>query len=170
MKTAPPSPARSHLRQLVGLPAGNSVLDYRDRAILKFFLCSGARLSTACRLEVSDFQQDGNEVTIRLHEKGDKRRTIGLHFQAVQAIHGLYGRDEFARSRFASAEARDAQPINQASGFVLGSIGDPHTVAARASAPDSSDTTRRIADRKSMSRSSGSPANGARLPCSAYRR
>jgi site-specific recombinase XerC len=36
------------------LPAGNSVLDYRDRAILKFFLHSGARLSTACRLKVSD--------------------------------------------------------------------------------------------------------------------
>jgi site-specific recombinase XerD len=32
-------------RQLVGLPAGNSVLDYCDRAILKFFLYSGARLS-----------------------------------------------------------------------------------------------------------------------------
>jgi len=73
-------------RQLVGLPAGNSLLDYRDRAILKFFLYSGARLSTACRLKVSDFQQDGDEATIRLHEKGDKRRTIGLHFQAAQAI------------------------------------------------------------------------------------
>jgi site-specific recombinase XerD len=67
-------------RQLVGLPAGNSVLDYRDRAILKFFLYSGARLSTACRLKVSDFHQEGDEATIRLHEKGDKRRTIGLHF------------------------------------------------------------------------------------------
>jgi len=73
-------------RQLVGMPAGNSVLDYRDRAILKFFLYSGARLSTACRLKVSDFHQDGDEATIRLHEKGDKRRTIGLHFQAAQAI------------------------------------------------------------------------------------
>jgi site-specific recombinase XerD len=73
-------------RQLVGLPSGNSVLDYRDRAILKFFLYSGARVSTACRLKVSDFHQDGDEATIRLHEKGDKRRTIGLHFQAAQAI------------------------------------------------------------------------------------
>jgi site-specific recombinase XerD len=53
------------------------VLDYRDRAILRFFLCSGARLSSACRLKVSDFHQDGDPATIRLHEKGDKRRTIG---------------------------------------------------------------------------------------------
>jgi site-specific recombinase XerD len=73
-------------RQLIGLPSGDSLLDYRDRAILKFFLYSGARLSTACRLRTSDFHQDEGQATIRLHEKGDKRRTIGLHFQAAQAI------------------------------------------------------------------------------------
>src|SRR5204863_8717115 len=73
-------------RQLMGLPSGDSVLDFRDLAILKFFLYSGARLSTACRLKVSDFHQEGDQATIRLHEKGDKRRTIGLHFSAAQAI------------------------------------------------------------------------------------
>src|SRR5438093_4575986 len=73
-------------RQVMGMPSGDSVLDYRDRAILKFYLYSGARLATACRLKIADFHQDGDEATIRLHEKGDKRRTIGLHFQAAQAI------------------------------------------------------------------------------------
>ena len=73
-------------RQLMGLPAGDGLLDYRDRAILKFFLYSGARLSTVCRLKVSDFHQDGDQATVRLHEKGDKHSTIGLHFQAAQAI------------------------------------------------------------------------------------
>jgi site-specific recombinase XerD len=73
-------------RQLMGLPAGDSVLDYRDRAILKLYLYSGIRLSTGCRLKVSDFHQDGDEATVRLHEKGDKRRTIGLHFAAAEAI------------------------------------------------------------------------------------
>jgi site-specific recombinase XerD len=68
------------------LTATHSVLNYRDRPILEFFLYSGARLPTACRLKVSDFRQEGDEATIRLHEKGDKRRTIGLHFQAAQAI------------------------------------------------------------------------------------
>jgi integrase len=43
-------------------------------------------VSTACRLKVSDFHQDGDEATLRLHEKGDKRRIIGLHFTAAQAI------------------------------------------------------------------------------------
>jgi site-specific recombinase XerD len=73
-------------RQLMGLPSGDTVLDARDRAILKFFLYSGARLGTGCRLKVSDFHQDGEQATIRLHEKGDKRRTIGLHYGAAEAI------------------------------------------------------------------------------------
>ena len=73
-------------RQLMGLPSGDSVFDYRDRAILKFFLYSGARIGTGCRLKVSDFHQDGDEATIALHEKGDRRRKIGLHFAAAQAI------------------------------------------------------------------------------------
>ena len=37
-------------------------------------------------MKVSDFHQDGDQATIRLHEKGDRRRTIGLHFHAAQAI------------------------------------------------------------------------------------
>jgi integrase len=73
-------------RQLMGLPSGDSVFDFRDRAILKFFLYSGARIGTACRLRVRDFHQDGDEATITLHEKGDKHRRIGLHFAAAEAI------------------------------------------------------------------------------------
>src|SRR5207248_595187 len=38
-------------RQLLGMPDGESVLDYRDRAILKFFLYAGARLATSCMLQ-----------------------------------------------------------------------------------------------------------------------
>lgn len=73
-------------RQLMGLPQGDDVIAYRDRAIIRFFLYSGARVSTACRLRVSDFHRDGEEATIRLNEKGDHRRTIGLHFAAAEAI------------------------------------------------------------------------------------
>lgn len=76
----------SRARQLMNMPIGEGVLDYRDRAILKLYLYSGVRLSTGCRLKVSDFHQDGDTATIRLHEKGDKRRTIGLHYAAAQAI------------------------------------------------------------------------------------
>src|SRR5262245_21078487 len=73
-------------RQLMGLPAGDTVFDFRDRAILKFFLYSGARLGTGCRLKVKDFHQEGDEANITLHEKGDKHRRIGLHFNAAEAI------------------------------------------------------------------------------------
>ena len=73
-------------RQLMGLPAGDSVLEFRDRAIIKVFLYSGIRIGTGCRLRVQDFHQDGDEATITLHEKGNKHRRIGLHFAAAQAI------------------------------------------------------------------------------------
>jgi site-specific recombinase XerD len=72
-------------RQLMGMPTGDDLVDCRDRAILKVYLYTGIRLTTGCRLKVSDFHQDG-EAMLKLHEKGDKRRTIGLHFNAAQAI------------------------------------------------------------------------------------
>lgn len=73
-------------RQLMGLPQGEDLIAYRDRAILKWYIYSGVRLSTACTLNVEDFHIDGDEATIRLTEKGDKHRTIGLHFAAAEAI------------------------------------------------------------------------------------
>ena len=73
-------------RQLMGLPAGEDLVDYRDRAILKLYLYTGIRLSTGCRLKVSDFHVEDGESTLRIHEKGDKRRTIGIHYGATQAI------------------------------------------------------------------------------------
>jgi integrase/recombinase XerC len=73
-------------RQLMSLPSGESVLDYRDRAILKLYIYSGIRLTTGCRLKVEDFHLDEGEATIRLLEKGNKHRTIGLNPVAAQAI------------------------------------------------------------------------------------
>jgi site-specific recombinase XerD len=73
-------------RQLLGFPSSDSLLDYRDRAVLKFYLYSGARLATGCHLKVGDFHVDENGATVRLVEKGDRRRKIGLHFAAAQAI------------------------------------------------------------------------------------
>lgn len=73
-------------RQLLSLPKGDTLLDCRDRAILKFYLFSGARLSTGCRLNVGDYHVDEHGATVRLHEKGSRRRTIGLHFSAAEAI------------------------------------------------------------------------------------
>jgi integrase/recombinase XerC len=79
-------------RQLMGLPAGDEVLDFRDRAILKTYLYTGVRLATACRLRVRDFHQDGEQATLTINEKGNKHRTIGIHFAAAEAISEYIGR------------------------------------------------------------------------------
>jgi site-specific recombinase XerD len=79
-------------RQLMALPSGESVVAARDRAILKLFLYSGIRLSTGCRLKVDDFHQDGPEATLRLQEKRDEWRVIGLHHAAADAIAGYIGK------------------------------------------------------------------------------
>ncbi len=74
-------------RRLLSLPQGGSVVALRDRAILKFYLYTGARIATGCRLRVSDFHFDGESTaTIRLNEKGNRRRTIGMHVIAADAI------------------------------------------------------------------------------------
>jgi site-specific recombinase XerD len=78
------SPERA--RQLLAMPAGDTLLAYRDRAILHFYVYSGVRLTTACRLKVGDFHDDDHGATIKITEKGDKRRKIGLHYNAAQAI------------------------------------------------------------------------------------
>jgi integrase/recombinase XerC len=78
--------SETRARQLMRLPAGDSLLDVRDRAILKFYLYTGARIATGCTLNVSDFHQDGDEATLRFHVKGGKIKMKGIHFSAAEAI------------------------------------------------------------------------------------
>lgn len=73
-------------RQLLSMPAGNSLFDIRDRAILKFYLYSGARLATGCTLRVTDFHRDGDEASIRVQLKGGRIQTKGLHVAAAESI------------------------------------------------------------------------------------
>ena len=108
-------------RQLMGLPAGDDVLDFRDRAILKTYLYTGVRLATACRLRVKDFHQDGEQATLTINEKGNKHRTIGIHFAAAEALAeylakaGLEAGAIFrARRAVHSAELGD-KPMSEAS-------------------------------------------------------
>src|SRR3984885_7269548 len=50
----------------------------------RYYLYTGVRLATACRLRVKDFHLDGEHATI--NEKGNKHRTIGIHFAAAEAL------------------------------------------------------------------------------------
>jgi site-specific recombinase XerD len=78
--------SETRARQLVAMPAGDSLLHLRDRAILKFYLYTGARIATGCKLNVSDFHQDGDEATLRFHLKGGRIKTKGIHFSASESI------------------------------------------------------------------------------------
>jgi site-specific recombinase XerD len=78
--------SETRMRQLIGMPARDSLLDLRDRAILKFYLATGARIATGCMLSVSDFHQDGDEATLRFHLKGNRYKTKGIHFSAAESI------------------------------------------------------------------------------------
>jgi site-specific recombinase XerD len=73
-------------RQLMSRPSGESVIDYRDRAILKLYIYAGVRLATGCLLRVEDFHLEDGDATLRLQEKGGKHRAIGLNAVAAQAI------------------------------------------------------------------------------------
>src|ERR1700677_3842035 len=77
--------SETRARQLVAMVPGDSPLDLRDRAILKFYLYTGARIETGCALNVSDFHQDGDEATLRFHLKGARAKTKGIHFSAAEA-------------------------------------------------------------------------------------
>lgn len=76
----------ARVRQLLALPHGHDVLSARDRAVLSFYLYSGARIAAGCKLTVADFHYDREDSTIRLQEKGGEYRTLGLHFVAAEAI------------------------------------------------------------------------------------
>ena len=78
-------------RQLVAMPEGESELAYRDRAILKFYLYTGARIGTGCRLKVADFIDDEENPKVRIQEKGRGRskRTVGINVIAGDSIREL---------------------------------------------------------------------------------
>jgi len=73
-------------RQLMNMAKGEELLQIRDRAILRFYLYTGARIATGCKLKVNDFQQEGDESMIRFHIKGGRVKTKGLHYLAAEAI------------------------------------------------------------------------------------
>jgi site-specific recombinase XerD len=78
--------SETRARQLMAMVTGESLIELRDRAILKFYLYTGARIETGCALNVSDFHQDGDEATLRFHIKGSRTKTKGIHFAAADAI------------------------------------------------------------------------------------
>jgi len=112
-------------RQLMGLPSGDSVLEFRDRAILKAWLYTGVRIGTMCRLRVKDFIADEEDPKLRINEKGDKRRSIGIHFAAADALKeyikhaGLESGPLFRARRAPKSEALADRPMSEVSMYRL---------------------------------------------------
>lgn len=73
-------------RLLLKMPKGDSLFEVRDRAIISFYVFTGARIATGCKLKVQDFLQDGDESTVRFHLKGGRLKVKGINYQAADAI------------------------------------------------------------------------------------
>ncbi|MCB9609887.1 MAG: tyrosine-type recombinase/integrase [Polyangiaceae bacterium] len=89
---APVSPTEAlsaaRARQLMALPEGETVLAYRDRALLKFYLYTGVRIATGCRLHVADFIDDDEDPKVCIQEKGrgKSKRVVGINPIAADAL------------------------------------------------------------------------------------
>jgi site-specific recombinase XerD len=78
--------SQAKARLLLKMPKGDGTFAVRDRAIIAFYMFTGARIATGCKLKVHDFQQDGDEGTIRFHIKGGRVKVKGINYQAADAI------------------------------------------------------------------------------------
>jgi integrase len=78
----------SDARRLLQLPRLDSEIGKRDQAIIGFYLYTGARIGTGCRLEVHDFIDDPNDPKIKIQEKGKgaSKRIIGFNQIAADIL------------------------------------------------------------------------------------
>ena len=68
---------RCPARQTLSMPAGESVIALRDRAILKFYIYSGARIATGCRLKGFRLPSGRRRSHAALSSSGGRSR-VGL--------------------------------------------------------------------------------------------
>jgi site-specific recombinase XerD len=81
-----PALTLSQARHLQEMPKGDDAIACRDRAIIDFYLYTGARIATGCTLTMSDFHDVEDNPTLRLQMKGGKTKTMGLHWRAADSI------------------------------------------------------------------------------------
>lgn len=92
------------LQRLLSAPNGNTVKEFRDKAILELFFSTGLRLSELCALE-RDIDLTRDEISVR--GKGEKVRVVFLSDEAKAAIaQYLKVRKDMDDALFASDKAR----------------------------------------------------------------
>lgn len=112
----------------MGLPMGDDVVSYRDRAILAFFLFTGTRIGTGCRLLVSEIHFDPDDPSIKIEEKGRGRskRKIGVNYELIAKLQEYVEAAELTsgplfRSRISSSKTRKLTktPMDESTMFRL---------------------------------------------------
>lgn len=70
---------RDEARKLFDVLEGTDLLTLRDRALIALMIFSFARVGAAISMRVRDFQDEGGEAFLVLHEKGGKERRLPCH-------------------------------------------------------------------------------------------
>jgi integrase/recombinase XerD len=105
-----PALTLSQARQLQEMPKGDDLIAWRDRAIIDFYLYTGARIATGCSLTVADFHDVEGNPTIRLRAKGNKTQTVGLHWRAADSIRRYIDVAKLDRGPLFRARANSRSP------------------------------------------------------------
>lgn len=108
--TGVPKPlSTEEVESLLSAVTGDESTDLRDRALLEFLYATGARISEACDLNLSDL--DMSSRVVRLFGKGSKERVVPfgrLAEEHLRAYLGVGGRDMLIPDTWAKSGDRDA--------------------------------------------------------------
>lgn len=108
--TGVPKPlTTAEVEALLAAVTGDASTDMRDRALLEFLYATGARISEACDLNLSDL--DMSSRVVRLFGKGSKERVVPfgrIAEEHLRAYLGAGGRDMLVPDAWARSGDRDA--------------------------------------------------------------
>jgi integrase/recombinase XerD len=105
----PKALAEDEVAALLAACTGDDSYSRRDRALLEFLYATGARISEACGLSLSDL--DTNEQVVRLFGKGSKERIVPFGAPAKRALEdwlSLGGRDVLSPKQWRTRADADA--------------------------------------------------------------
>ena len=96
------------VQTILAVPESGTLLGARDAVMLQLLYGTGARVSEATGVKLSDLQLDGKTPSVLLHGKGNKLRTLPLrasivavitHYLAMRAAEGISSDYLLASSR-----------------------------------------------------------------------
>jgi integrase/recombinase XerD len=115
----PKALSEADVTSLLDVVAGSDPVARRDRALLEVLYGTGARISEACGLRLSDLDLDPDTSLVRLFGKGAKERVVPLGRMARRALEEWLapgGRDALVPQRWARRGDAEAVFLNQRGG------------------------------------------------------